>query len=65
VKNKLIKDALQIYWKLNEWFVYWVNFYSSFIAINHTHMKYCESKEEIKEEKELGNKQKEQRRKLK
>jgi hypothetical protein len=44
VKNKLIKDVLPIYWETDEWLVYWVNFYSSFIAIYHTHMKYCEPK---------------------
>jgi hypothetical protein len=47
VKNKLIKDVLPIYWETEEWLVYWVNFYSSFIAIYHTHMKFHESKEEV------------------
>jgi hypothetical protein len=34
VKNKLIKDVLPKYWETDEWLVYWVNFYSSFIAIS-------------------------------
>jgi hypothetical protein len=37
VKNKLIKDVLPTHWETHEWLAYWVNFYSSFIAIYHTH----------------------------
>jgi hypothetical protein len=49
VKKKLIKDVSPINWEIDEWLVYWVNFYSSFIAIYYTHMKYRESKtEEVK-----------------
>jgi hypothetical protein len=33
VKKKLIKEGLPINWEIDEWLVYWVNFYSSFIAI--------------------------------
>jgi hypothetical protein len=65
VKNKLIKDVLPIHWEIDEWLVYWVNFFASFIAIYLTHMKYCDLKDEVKEEKEFGYIQKEQRRKLK
>jgi hypothetical protein len=54
VKNKLIKDVLPIHWETDERLVYWVNFYSSFIVIYCTHMKYCESKEEINEGKDIG-----------
>jgi hypothetical protein len=60
VKNKLIKDVLPKYWEIDEWLVYWVNFYSSFVAIYLTHMKYCESDEEIREETEFGTIQIEQ-----
>jgi hypothetical protein len=65
VKNKLIKDVLPINWEIDEWLVYWVNFYSSFIAIYYTHMKYCESKEGVKEDIDFGVIQIEQKKKLK
>jgi hypothetical protein len=65
VKNKLIKDVLSIHWEIDEWLVYGVNFYSSFIAIYLTRMKYCESKEEEIEDKDFGVVQIEQNKKLK
>jgi hypothetical protein len=65
VKNKLIKDVLPINWEIDEWLVYWINFYSSFIAIYYTHMKYCESKEEVKEDTDFGVIQIEPKKKLK
>jgi hypothetical protein len=55
VKNKLIKEVLPKYLELDEWLVYWMNFYSSFIAIYYTHMKYCDTKKEIKKNKEFGS----------
>jgi hypothetical protein len=65
VRSKLIKDVLPIHWEMDECLVYWVNFFTSFIAIYHPHMKYCETKDEVKEEKEFGSMQKEQKKKLK
>jgi hypothetical protein len=65
VKNKLIKDVLPINCEIDKWLVYWVNFYSSFIAIYYTHMKYFESKEEVKEDTDFGVIQIEQKKKLK
>jgi hypothetical protein len=40
-------------------------FYSSFIAIYQTHMKYCESKEDVKVDTDFGVIQIEQKKKLK
>jgi hypothetical protein len=57
VRKKLIKDVLPTNWKIDEWLVYWVNFYSSFIAIYYTHMKYRESKIEAVRKKEFGTEQ--------
>jgi hypothetical protein len=57
VKNKLIYDVLPKNWENDEWLVYWVNFYSSFIAIYYTHMKYRESKIEAVRNKEFGTEQ--------
>jgi hypothetical protein len=54
VKNKLIKDVLPTYWETDEWLVYCVSFYSSFIAIYHAHMKYRESKVEVIKDKDFG-----------
>jgi hypothetical protein len=57
VKNRLIKDGLPTNWEVDEWLVLWVNFYSSFIAIYYTHMKYHESKTEICRGQEFGTEQ--------
>jgi hypothetical protein len=65
VKNKLIKEVLPINWEIDEWLVYWVDFYSSFIAIYYTHMKYRESKIEAVRKKEFGTEEANQKKKLK
>jgi hypothetical protein len=65
VKNKLIKEVLPINWEFDEWLVYWVNFYSSFLAIYYTHMKYRESKIEAVRKKEFGTEQINHNKKLK
>jgi hypothetical protein len=57
VKNRLIKEVLPINWEFDEWLVFWVNFYSSFIAIYCKHMKFCESKIEAVRGKEFGTEQ--------
>jgi hypothetical protein len=65
VKNKLIKDVLPTNWEVDEWFVFWVDFYSTFIAIYYTHMKYRESKFEAVRKEEFGTMQKNHNKKLK
>jgi hypothetical protein len=57
VKNKLIKEVLPKNWEVDEWLVYLVNFYSSFIAIYYTPMKCRESKIEAVRGKEFGTEQ--------
>jgi hypothetical protein len=44
VKNKLIK-ILPEYWELHERLTYWINFFTSFVAIYYTHCKYLNQKE--------------------
>jgi hypothetical protein len=65
VKKRLIKEVLPSNWEVDEWLVYWVNFYSSFIAIYYTHMKYRESKIEAVKGKEFGKEQIDHIKKLK
>jgi hypothetical protein len=65
MKNILIKEVLPTNWEVDEWLVYWVNFYSSFIAIYYTHMKYRESKIEAVRGKEFGTEQINHKKKLK
>jgi hypothetical protein len=65
VKTRLIKEVLPSNWEVDEWLVYWINFYSSFIAIYYTHMKYRESKIEAVKGKEFGTEQIDHIKKLK
>jgi hypothetical protein len=55
VKRKLNEEVFPKYWEMDEWLIYWINFYSSFFAIYHTHMKYCESKKYIEKNLEFGS----------
>jgi hypothetical protein len=65
VKNKIIKEVLPTNWEVDEWLVYWINFYSSFIVIYYTHMKYRESKIEEVRSTEFGTEQANHKKKLK
>jgi hypothetical protein len=65
VKKELIREVLPEYWEVDEWLVFWVNFYSSFVAIYLTHLKHCESEKETEEDEEFGTIQKERNKKVK
>jgi hypothetical protein len=64
LEKKLIIEVRPKFWEHNSWLLFWINFYSSFISIYDTHMKFCESKKVVEKIWELGSLQIERKREL-